>query len=447
MNSRLVVTTTCATCSAPLDFTEGSNAVQCGYCGSNLLVTGHKQVLSYVISPKLPLERAVARVMLAHNEQGLPCRVIKPQLYFVPYYRLSGHDFRWESGWQSSSAEWLELGTVTNAGVISAVLDERTIQFRDRYVEKNFIACNLGSAAAPSLGIRPTVLRLELFRREYLESIGHIVPLNMSPKEALVRGMKTVGRQALLYRQVLGHVLSVVYFPYWVIEVEREGKTLLTTMDAVSARVIKLDAPPSLITALHGQSATTPVVIGFRPLVCPNCGWDLPFRPNDVIFFCTACERAWEILGSNLRAVSYQMADVSLPSQPAHVDHLPFWVLQLKDQTAPPGRFFLPAFRYRRLKLLADLARRMTAKQPRYGTLKEPKPDVHGCYYDRHDAMKLAGFIYVGLQSKRLRSISAMPRAKLSFASARLTWFPFTRQRQSLIDPFTGLNLPQNGLL
>ena len=51
MTSHLVVSTECPLCGAPLDFTEGSNAVQCLHCRSNLLVTGRKQVLSYYVAP------------------------------------------------------------------------------------------------------------------------------------------------------------------------------------------------------------------------------------------------------------------------------------------------------------------------------------------------------------------------------------------------------------
>ena len=96
MNNRLIVSTECPTCGAPLDFSEGNNAIQCDHCQSHLLVTGRKQVLSYSIAPKLNAHRAVAKTMIAHKAQGNPCRVVNPQLYFIPYYRLTGQDFLWE---------------------------------------------------------------------------------------------------------------------------------------------------------------------------------------------------------------------------------------------------------------------------------------------------------------------------------------------------------------
>ncbi|WDT75286.1 MAG: hypothetical protein MPW16_18720 [Candidatus Manganitrophus sp.] len=109
MNSRLTVSTGCPTCGAPLDFTEGSHAIQCGHCRSRLLVTGRKQLLSYFISPKLDVHRAVAKALLALKEEGVECRVIEPRLYFIPYYRLTGHDFLWEKSAPKPKIEPIDL--------------------------------------------------------------------------------------------------------------------------------------------------------------------------------------------------------------------------------------------------------------------------------------------------------------------------------------------------
>src|SRR5260370_41262251 len=88
--SQLVVSTECPTCSGPLDFSEGSNAIRCPSCGSHLLVTGRKQVLSYWVKPHVRAEVAGA----AARTGRLEARVGRTQLFFVPFYRLPGHDFQ-----------------------------------------------------------------------------------------------------------------------------------------------------------------------------------------------------------------------------------------------------------------------------------------------------------------------------------------------------------------
>lgn len=442
MADRFVVSTECPTCGAPLDFAEGSNTVRCGHCRSNLLVTGRKQVLSYSIAPKLEAHRAVAKAVAAHKERGVPWRVVKRQLYFVPYYRLTGQDFLWEVAPPKPVPD-----ESTNAAEGDALVPEgEEFEFRDRYVEKNFAACDLPGLGMYSLGIRPAVLRLELFRRETLEAIGRVVSVTMSPDRALSLGMKAVDPAHLVYRQVIGRVLSVIYFPFWVVEVEAQGENRLTILDAVAATVIQPDAPPSLYAILDSKPTSDPLVAGFRPLACPNCGWDLPLRPDDVIFFCSSCDRAWQIRGFQLLEVPYQIAEGPSVESGKAVKYLALWVLQAEmDQR--PLRFFLPAFRYRRLKFLSELAIHLSRKQPSYRLTSARDPEVHGCYYDQDDAVLLAQFTYAGLMSASLGAIKALQENRFSVASTTLLWLPFKVEGGYLIDPFLGQHFPQGLLL
>lgn len=442
MAGRFIVSTECPTCGAPLDFAEGSNAVRCGHCRSNLLVTGRRQVLSYSIAPKLEAHRAVAKAVVGHKERAVPCRVVKRQLYFVPYYRLTGQDFLWEV---APPKPRLDASTSVTEG--EGLLPEgEEIEFRDRYVEKNFVACDLPVLGMHSLGVRPAVLRLELFRRETLEAIGRVVSVTMSHDRALSLGMKAVDSTHLVYRQVIGCVLSVIYFPFWVVEVESQGENRLTILDAVAATVIQLDAPMSVYTILDCKPTSDPLVAGFRPLACPNCGWDLPLRPDDVIFFCSSCDRAWQIWGSQLSEVSYQIVDGPRREKGKTARYLPFWVLQAEVGDRP-SRFFLPGFRYRRLKFLSDLAIHLSRRQPSYELSSGKISEVHGCYYDQDDAAMLAQFIYAGLISGSLGAIRALQENRFSVASTTLVWLPFKVEGGYLIDPFLGQYLPQSLLL
>lgn len=498
MNSRLTVSTECPTCGAPLDFTEGNHAIQCGHCRSRLLVTGRKQLLSYFISPKLDVHRAVAKALLAQKEEGGECRVIEPRLYFIPYYRLTGHDFLWERSAPKPKPEPIDptafspdppqadltltlqaasdfLGDLWEFGkkiyrgedaslaepdasiprapvendppvgeprqrAADPVCEEEEMTFRDRYVEKNFIACDLKGWGSYSLGVRPAVLRLELFRKEVLEERGTIVGATISADEALRQGMRKAEPEQVLYRQVLGRVLSLIYFPFWVIRVQRNGEERLIFLDAVSERVIHLDAPTSLQALLDRPAAAEAATVGFRPLTCPNCGWDLPFTPEDILFFCASCARGWQIEGSALSQIDYQVA--SLPEGAATPRYLPFWVLQGEVEENPSFRFFLPAFRYRRLKLLGDLAKQLSKAQPVYTISAESFVPSQGGCYDQEDAVLLARFTRAGLQNRK--GIKSSEEKPFPVHVATLTWLPFQVEANSLRDPFTGMSLPQN---
>jgi len=321
------------------------------------------------------------------------------------------------------------------------------VRLFNQYVEKNFIGCSLDGVGLYSLGVRPSVLRLELFRREVLEPLGKIVQANISPKVALLHGMKAGRKQAISYRKVLGRILSIIYFPFWVVELKQGDKNLLAIIDAVSQSVITLDATPSLYKTLDQEVSTDPQVIGFRPLTCPNCGWDLPILPDNVIFFCSTCEKTWQILGSILYEVSYRIAKVTNSEKHKELKYLPFWVLETDTDESGPSKLFLPAFRYRQLKFLSDLAIRISRQQPSYSVLTEKLPEVRGCYYDQEDAVMLAQFSQVGLAPRPLEKISALQQEDFSMTDATLTWFPYEINGNYLIDPFTGHRLTRNLLL
>lgn len=518
MVHRFTVSTECPNCAAPLDFTEGSNAVRCLHCQSNLLVTGRKQVLSYFVAPKLDAQGALAKVLEAQKQARSKWRVAKTQLYFIPYYRLTGHDLSWEEevverpkpalaghllsspavsdySWGSRSSpddlfSLLQsaseiLSQVFGSGSAVLRLEDRAppgpsnkaaaseakqavtqpirtsgmaprallkgpdgMTLSDRYLERNFIALSLDGVGLYSLGVRSSVLRLELFRRAVLQSLGKIVQPNLSPKAALDRGLKAEKSHALIYRKVVGGILSMIYFPFWIVEVERASKSLLAILDAVSRSVIKLDAGPELYSVLDHEAREDPPVIGFRPLMCPNCGWDLPVRPEDVIFVCSSCNRVWQILGNNLGGVTCQVAGSPKTRRQDRVKYLPFWVLKSEKMDEKlPSQFFLPAFRYRRLKYLSDLARTISLMQPSYSLLEGERPELYGCYYDQDDAVMLAQFTRASLIPRNLEGIKALQKDEFTLTGATLTWFPFEIHGNSLVDPFTGLHLPQNLLL
>jgi DNA-directed RNA polymerase subunit RPC12/RpoP len=515
MTTRLTVSTQCPTCGADLDFSEGTNAVQCRFCSSNLLVTGRKHVLSYSIAPTLNKHRAVARVLLAHKEQGLPCRVINPRLYFVPYYRLTGHDLRWER----AAVEPDESDTETRHALLSALsTDSRQsglhgepsgglasllsvvsgaisdliagspvtvgrrevpeaepltpnstptpsaaglaalmstggnndgasadgheeLAFRDCYVEKNFVATELSGTRLYSLGVRPDVLRLNLFHQGNLSALGSVVAATIPPAAALERALMTATPQPLVLRSVLSRVLSLIYFPYWVVETEQSGKRAFTVVDAVSETVLNVDAPTSLSQALERSEPQQGHGVGFRPLVCPNCGWDLPVRPDDVIFVCSSCSRAWQIYRDLLYEVIYQIAEVPETTGAAPPTYLPFWRMTVDVGDDGPRQLTVPAFRYRRLKVLKDLATALSTVAPTITPLTGPTPALHGCYYDQEDAVLLAQVAYIGLSRTPEASAKTLQERRFHVQDIILTWLPFQRHGTSLAAPFTGQSL------
>ena len=518
--NRVVVATDCPSCGAPLDFDEGSNAVTCGHCGSNLLVTGRKQLLSYSVSSKLDERKAVALAVMAQRNMGRDgFRGISAGLYFVPYYRMTGQEFSWEKtrpkplpeeeysgdldhpsfGWQTPGASgrsifgnWnsildvsgelfgtlLEktlggqpdsydpLFTLSEENAVShknhEKLEEQTtrpmqtpptggslyesgdVNLNDRYIEKNFLACDLDGSGLYSLGVRPAVLRLALFRPDTLKTLGRIVPPAMGPDAAESVGLKTAPDGLRLYRKVIGKILSLVYFPFWFVKMENRDRAFVTVIDAVSEAVIKADAPVSVYKILDREFRDTPGVIGFRPLTCPNCGWDFPVRPDNTIFFCKTCSKAWQICGSELCEVQYEVADPALSSEASSLQYLPFWVLNLQKNTGGRLKFFMPAFRYRRLKFLLDLGLKISRLQPSYKATSAKGLDLSGCYYDTDDAVLLAQFVQAILETNKTEELGKGNQEGMGISDSILTWVPFGVNGAYLSSPFGSISIPRN---
>ncbi|MFI5375655.1 MAG: hypothetical protein ACHQ8D_13590, partial [Candidatus Rokuibacteriota bacterium] len=419
--SQLVVSTECPTCSGPLDFSEGANALRCPSCGSHLLVTGRKQVLSYWVKPTVKADVAGA----AARTGRLEARVARTQLFFVPFYRLTGHDFQWQDvppkpepengafpsmvvgggardtdraeieipigsmlGWGADLLlgrragdvvrDLLGGGSKPERSLEQAVLmapsrpataasGEATVQFLDRYVEKSFPAADLPGLGVYSLGIRTQALHVALFQREALTALGTVVPVQVDLAAAMTQGLSATGFEHVVYRQVLGRILSIIYFPFWVVELTQGTERWLTVVDAVAESVVQPRARLALYDVLARPATEESRTVGLRPLVWPICGGYLPVEPEDVIFFCDTCSRAWLIHGADLTETPHEIAQVTSMAtpvgRPVDLIYLPFWRL---DPTAPgpDGPAWVPAFRYRRLKALQDLAARFSAKPP-----------------------------------------------------------------------------------
>lgn len=462
MANRFLVSTECPTCGAPLDFSEGTNALQCGYCNSNLLVTGRKQVLSYALMPQLDERHAVSLVGRARRERGELGRVRKRQLYFIPYYRLTGHDLRWEAESASDSEDVGSGDLLTEAALRLKGFQPREfmrsdLQLRDRYVEKNFIACQLKGASLYSLGMRPAVLPLTLFHKATLEALGKIVRVTISAEEALDRGLQTVGPQQLVYRQVLGRMLSVIYAPIWVVEAEQHGKISLALVDAISQSIYTLDAEPALYQILDQSLRTDLHTVGFRPLVCPNCGWDLPLQAEAIAFPCGSCGKMWLLDKADLIETVSEVATLAQHERHPSNHYLPFWKVQTSLPESPAFSFVLPAFRYRRLKLLVDLAAHLSRIRPTCAVSetageKGEKEEIcytslAACFYDPDDAIRMVHFICSGMAAQSWYGAPLPVEEPFSTRQISLLWLPYWKQGAALNDPLTGRRLPLNLLI
>lgn len=465
MNQSFLISTECPTCGAPLDFSEGANAVQCAHCKSNLLITGRKTVLRYYVDPNLKQGEVPASALTSDGgeEPPLAGKAVRQELVYLPFFRFRGHDFHWQTivhprADEAKNEETPGLSPLLN--LLSGSLDNHgfseTIQsihthhaekeetgFEDRYIEKNFIALKSAEFGIYSLGVRPGVLKLKLFGAQDISAKQMICP-DLNEEEALDRGLKPAESLKLIYRQVLGRMLSLVYFPFLIVEVETRGNHTLSIVDAVSGSAVRKGAPPGLMAILEKKLESAGEQIHFRALACPNCGWDLPVRPDDILFFCRSCGKGWEISGERLIERPSETVRFQGVPYEGEISFLPFWIFEKKISGANV-KFLVPAFRYRRLKTLLDLATAFVRRNMPFEAFKPERGEYTGCFYDQEDAFRLAEAVEARLALEKKGKPDPFPGEKEAMPdSATLSWLPFLRKGVNLSEPLTGITLTQN---
>ena len=477
VDAGFVVASSCPRCGAPLDFAEGSNAVRCKHCASMLLVTGRRCVLSYAVRARVtPSEaRTLAGFTRAAGAAEAVARLGAPKLVFVPYYRLSAEEVFWhrEKAAAPREAAASDLDDAGDrlmrfvSGAAGTREQGRTVALASRAIERNFLACDAGGLASWSLGVRPGVLRLELFQRAALEGQGVVLRPTIAQDAALVRALEPLAGVDVIHRDVLRSVLSLVYFPLWTMASGTAAAPRVTVVDAVSGSIVARDADPAPLDALAHAGEASDRVLGFRPLCCPNCGWDLPVRAADVVFHCTSCARTWELAGEELEPVASDVAagivgGARAGSGGSAVSHLPVWqvsgdvgVSGTEDRlrTLLPQRLFAPAFRWRALKSLCDLGARLARSVPAEPELAATKDvSLVGCSLDRGDAVTLARLVALRVLMDdanvrhRVSNGNQAPQVEIAAAQTKLLWLPFAGDAYSLREPFTGYALPRRGV-
>jgi DNA-directed RNA polymerase subunit RPC12/RpoP len=465
---RLSVSTQCPNCGAPLDFDEGIHAVECHHCKTHLLVTGRKRLQTYTVDPSVDALTASRTAQLVLGARSVP----QSKLLFVPYYRFTAHDFFWYTpdtvnsagilretaeppGWKALFAEqarkadviadkamslsWGEQKGAT-AGASHAAIGllhiTEGLDLKSRLIDRTFIASVVERPALFSLGVRGSALKLRLLQSKGIDERGTIVAISVPPQAAVQRALQTY-EQRVAMRATVCQSLSVIYFPYWVVGSDGDRAAII---DGVTGGVADPDLPRSVARELSAGGEAAPATIELRALTCPNCGWDFPVRPEDVAFLCSSCDRAWQLIGAELRPIEAAVADVRLPEGQAAV-YLPFWVLS-KQMLGENRDFFVAAFRYKNLRNLHQLASSLTGRQPEYTTGGPRRGEMIGCFYDEDDACCLSRFLEV---RKRIGP-GAEEKEEPAVEKAVLTWIPFGVRGSYLIDPFLGTNLYQNML-
>ena len=437
MPSRVFISTECTQCGGNLNLEEGTNAINCPYCNSSFLVTGYDKVLSYYIPKNLDERHTFAKSLAYRHLHTLTehYRIKETNLFYLPFYRLRGQTFALE----------------TDLGIDS---DFKQIKVKTRYLERSFPATHLEGLKIYSLGVRTSVLKLNLFKKGTLKEKGNVYPATMGMGKAMEIGLG-VNYKDEPDHCVISKILSIVYAPLWEVNVLGIDSSFSIIIDALGENIIDSSAPFQFLTAnlKEGDARDFPS-ISFHTLQCPNCGWDIAVKPEQCVFLCDNCHRAWESGTEGFQEAGGAIVRVQPIDDSSILKYYPFWILSVRDGYKMLGKegkdvikFFIPAFKIRDLTAVYRLATSYTNAQPELDlTLLTdddlPSSQMEGAVMRWGDAQELAELVLCSLAShSHFGSAQDKKPVPPEITSRQLVWLPFFEKGLYLRDALLNIGI------
>ncbi|MBF0549230.1 MAG: hypothetical protein HQK60_01720 [Deltaproteobacteria bacterium] len=472
----LVVSTNCPQCSAELDLAEEASAFHCAYCGSSLYLAGRQGVRQYYLAPRDDPARLEKALVQALSRVGVPrAKMTGLKTVFAPYWRVKGTAYRWIFGKTRSSIKGGEAKMIK--------------ELKASAVDSTFAAFSGYDLGLPTLGVRPSALKLRFFDSKEMGRWGAVLPVSVSHQQAKDRAESARWVEwddaeikiSLDASELIGERYSVIYFPFYLATLAQGEDHWVVILDALAneaSQVYPLAKWNEQVRQAKGITTWNGFPeVQYIPFKCPVCGWDLPPNSVDLIHFCRVCRRAWEEAAGRFQEVSYHtVAPKVAPEGP--LIYLPYWVfrvsLVLASQTvdtidkfyqtfplvitgrskpttpAGPIYFHIPAMKINSPLRLNKVAHAFTAIQPecQFDSDQTSLPPVgRGVYLDRREAGQMTKIVLLSLVTEgNHRLQKEMATAVLHVLDYHLALYPFFEQGLYLRDAVCGTGIEKRGV-
>ncbi|MBW2096280.1 MAG: hypothetical protein JRI80_15490 [Deltaproteobacteria bacterium] len=463
----------CPQCAAEVSLEEDASVFRCEYCESTLMPTGRNEVQSFFFPPKGTREQVGKALLKALAKKIGPVRIEKAYLVYAPYWRVKGLLFQHAFGRKYENT--LYGGTSYDYfKKLRAVAYNRT-----------FPAFAAKQWEVFSLGLRAEAMKMWPYNKEKMGKESLVleenVPLEGAVKMALQTpypaGSADREKIELLKTELIGERYSLVYFPFYCFSIIQGGKKSLLIVDGLSHKVVKGSLSLDELEKEPRRETVPYRPLHFIPFKCPNCGWDLPYRPKARVHLCRTCGRAWQEKAGHFQEVPYR---VVLPGEGQRMEsftYLPFWRLtvtimtperkyrNLKDfyDLFPLPRvmdkemlkerriqFMVPAFRIRNAAAVDKFATQMARNQPEFEeTETEEFREIRAAdvWLPLGEAMEMANLLLYSMVPKRAKMIrKTVKEASLRLDEKALVWLPFLEKGIFLREANTDFAIQKNCL-
>ena len=371
----------CPQCGAPIILDETDRILSCQFCRTHVYLATDDHFRFYIP----------------------PAPGIAENIYFVPYWRIKG---------------------------LSYAIQAHDIAYK--YFDANFLSFD-SSLLPYSLGLRPQAMKLKFVGNR--DNEGKFISSAHKTKENIFKNFKT--QTGALKEIFIGETASVIYSPLF----SRDNRIY----DAVLKKPLDLQHQDADVEQALISAAEEKWHIDFLPLLCPDCGADLPGEKNALVLFCGNCHSAWNPSGKNFNRVKFAV----WPEKGDNITYLPFWQLKVKASglqletyadlikvanlpKAPtpawqqtPFYFYTPAFKLNPALYLRWCKQLTVAPPPRDLDADIQVKNVHPVTLPLNEALETSLVTLGSLMGNKTNIVEAPPSSNFTLEDVSLDPFPF----------------------
>lgn len=412
----------CPQCGGKVEVDAGDPVLFCDFCKTGL----------YMI-PYLALRYLLPQTLEPETQS---------RFFYVPYWRFRGIRYR-------------TLGR----GVIDG-----------SFMDATFLALSeLQKVVDYSLGIRPQAMPLQL------SVDSSILP---PPDIDRVKGLSHIDEQlakylpsTTLFKSFVGESVCIIYAPFEMITHNSDKILIRSLFGKGKINEIDSKAANKLISKLDRPYTNRPV--RFLPLLCPECGHDLPAEKGGVILRCMFCDKAWAAVQDRFKKIEF--IHIPAPDNMVSVaQYLPFWKITMNLEGFPaqnrkefkkvlisyqhipdewekqPVTVAIPAFKLNP-SLFLRIARGLTLFSGKLPEVDLYNCKKHGCRahavtLSGPEALKAVRVFLASLFSKNRRLEGLISKIDIQFTGIKLLYMPFIQKGYDLSECYSGQSVPLNAL-
>ncbi len=412
----------CPQCGAEVGLYLGDPLLQCRYCRTKLYMVPDDGIFSYILSPSQLYKHRVDHVL------------------YLPYLRFKGFRF-----------SLFRQGKIKTSHVDST------------------IPASEGLTELPSLGLAARISPLSLNTGQIPRPLPK---LNLGKFLAKANKMIEQGlREKPTTSFIMGQNVSLIFAPFVIVKETQKGRIALRPLWTAGTRLvwsekedILLHAKEKATEAHHGHPTSD---LKFIPLICPECGNDLPAISMASIPFCKYCGRLWPLNGMglvpprayvlckkwqpNLKFVPFYHFSIKLEGLPfdnrlAFLSRLLPYKYFPKNFSDEPIQLLVPAFRVNP-SLYIRLGKRFTISETPFlasdDRIAAPISPACGIDLSLDAALQSLPLLLLSIMGQRRNLFENVKKTNMKIIAMRVLFMPFEKNGRELVELHTGQAIPE----